>query len=351
MKKSVFLFSTLLALCPASLQAAHAQTPAPAAPPATPAPLPARADAFRAYSALSAASAEPSWLDQKISVDISDATVADAVQKVLDAANVKDATVTPEFTLPADVRVTVKANNIAARDALAAVARFGGALAYITTSSTINNDVKQDKTTVTLRKRTVIITPPVITTPRTPNLPGNSGDLRGRIQSEVERALATGQAYSYYLGGSSRLPNKTVSLDVKNKDVRDALKDVLKQASLDYALEDDVPENVKKSFTFENVPIATALDVICGSAQVGWRAEAVPLVEGQKAANRKYVVRIGKKYAGRRLGGAFEPLEGFAHDAAQFGLNAAQFGLDMAHSVAPAILESLVPAHSEPAKP
>ena len=88
----------------------------------------------------------------------------------------------------------------------------------------------------------------------------------------------------------STLPNKRVSLDKKNADVRECLKDILKQADLSFALADDLPSDAK-SFTFSNVPIATALDMICESIEVGWTAE--------RSGDGKPVVRVGKRYKSR----------------------------------------------------
>lgn len=88
--------------------------------------------------------------------------------------------------------------------------------------------------------------------------------------------------------------SKRVSLDKKNTDVRECFKELLKDAELSYALADDLPSE-PKSFTFSNVPLSTALDMICESIEVGWVTENGP--------DGKPLVRIGKRYKGRsRLG-------------------------------------------------
>ncbi|MDX1932676.1 MAG: hypothetical protein SFU56_08735 [Capsulimonadales bacterium] len=124
-----------------------------------------------------------------------------------------------------------------------------------------------------------------------------------RVAQDAIR-LSTGPTLRVLGLNSAGLPDTRVKLDVRNADIRDALKDVLKQAEVDYALEEDVPENVKRSFTFENVPLATALEVICRSAEIGWTVRTPsPRVAGTKAggAKTKPVILIGKKYANRLI--------------------------------------------------
>jgi hypothetical protein len=257
----------------------------------------------------------PSWLDSQIDIDINNASITDAVKKVLDAAKTGSDRVVVEFATPKDQKVTLKAKGVAARDALAAIARLAGANAYV--------GQEDGKAGVWLRRRAETVNGPVFFTG---NGAGMSVDVQRQVQDALRQAQrATTQAtrtpFVYNLIGSRSLPDRRVSLDARGTDVREALKTVLKQAKLDYALEDDVPEDAKKSFTFENVPIATALDVICQSAGVGWRVERTRNVvvvttgtEGAAAsgggkdkngkdAEDKIVVRIGKKYATHAQGG------------------------------------------------
>ena len=89
----------------------------------------------------------------------------------------------------------------------------------------------------------------------------------------------------------STLPNKKVSLDKVKTDPREALKEVLKQAGLSYAIGDDLPSD-PKSFTFSDVSITTALDMICESIGASWSTERGP--------DGKSVVRIGKAHSRSR---------------------------------------------------
>jgi hypothetical protein len=157
-------------------------------------------------------------------------------------------------------------------------------------------------------------------TPRTPQppstlvVPGFDSSMQLQLREAMRAAEdATRQAriYSLQAIGTARLGDARVKLDVRNASIRDSLKDILKQAGLDYALEDDVPDDVKRSFTFENVPIATALDVICRSVDIGWSVQrTVETVDPSsrstdKRSKSKTVVLIGKKYARRTT--AFTP--------------------------------------------
>lgn len=307
MNKSVFFtLSLALGLCPVSLRAAYAQQ---TAPPVTP-PAPATAttaapsaratakvtisglDGLQTYFSALASVPEPAWLEAKISLDVSNISIADALAKVLDAAKVVGSKIDNASAVSTDTKITLKVENVATRDAIAAIARLGGAGAFITTEN--------DKYTIILRKRTTTFTAPIVVTPGSTSI---TAETQQRI-AEATRDYANAArlransalGYSYNL-----LPSKQVSLDVRNKNVRDTLKTILNQADVDYVLEDDVPENVKKSFTFENVPLSTALDVICQSANVGWRSEHSDQSAGRKGSSR-YIVRIGKRYASRRFG-------------------------------------------------
>ena len=129
--------------------------------------------------------------------------------------------------------------------------------------------------------------------------------------------------------------------------MRDILKEMLNKVDVGIALEDDVPDT-KHSFTFENVPLAVALDVVCRSVDIGWRAE--------KQAE-KWVIRVGKKYARRRAflrpsgrANAFfgdagaTPFSGMAPaDWERFGIEMGQWGEGLAES----ILKEVTPGDAE----
>jgi hypothetical protein len=234
--------------------------------------------------------AMPAWMSKEVSLDIRALGVLDAVKKVLLAAGVDADKVEADFELPKDVQITLSLKGARANDALAGIARLGGAVAYVSETN--------GKTSVVLRKRQTAVAPNVYTLnadgyrSAIAALPGVPSP--GIVDNQVRRALTMAQntirevpAFVTVMSARS-LPDKRVSLDKRGADVRDALKDVLKQAGIDYALEEDVPEKLKRSFTFENVPIGTALDVICKSAEIGWRAER---------SGDKTIVRVGKKYA------------------------------------------------------
>jgi len=89
-------------------------------------------------------------------------------------------------------------------------------------------------------------------------------------------------------GGGIPLPSNRVKLDSHDALVRDSLKSILQQAKLEFALDEDISPTDKRSNTFENVTITTALNVICESAGLGWRAE--PLSNG-------ILIRVSKRYA------------------------------------------------------
>jgi hypothetical protein len=215
-----------------------------------------------------ASAAGPKWLEQTIDIEISRASVLEAIKAVLAAAKVNVEGVESELELPKDTRVTLIANRVKTRDALAAVARLGGALAYVSDTD--------GKVTVQLRKRTdagTLVVP-------LPPTPGQANAFSGFSPSGIVTNLL--------VGGTGSLPSPRVSIDRRNAEVRDCLRDILKQAGVDFALEDDVPDEARKSFTFDNVPLNLALSLICQSADLGWRAET---------SNGKTLVRIGKKYA------------------------------------------------------
>jgi hypothetical protein len=107
--------------------------------------------------------------------------------------------------------------------------------------------------------------------------------------SDLQRQQAGGFGGGGFGGqGGVPLPAVRVSIDRRDAPMRDVLGDVLRQAKLDLAVDDDVPADQKRSFTFENVTVGTALDAICQSAGLGWRAEQTP---------GGVLVRVGKRYA------------------------------------------------------
>jgi hypothetical protein len=95
------------------------------------------------------------------------------------------------------------------------------------------------------------------------------------------------QSGGRYMNASS-LPPTLVKIDVRDKPVREALRTVLEEAKLEFAIDEDVPADLKKTFAFEGISIGTALSVICQSAGIGWRNEQTP---------NGSLVRISKRYA------------------------------------------------------
>ena len=317
--------STLLIAVPCSVRAGLS------APQNTPAPLPpaqGRATGSGSRTVITAA-ASPKWLDSKIDLDFKDASIPDAIKKVMEAAKSDSDTVDSDVTFPSSLKVSLKANDVTARDVLAAVARLGGALAYITD--------KDGKATVWLRKRTPQNAPVIWTTSN-----GSGSSISVDVQRQVEDAIAmanrasrqaTGEILAY-TNTTRRLPDRRVSLDVKNSDVRDVLKTLMKQTGLDYVLEGDVPDNTKKSFTFENIPVGMALDVVCESAGIGWRAErttttttTTTTTSSSEKKDDKLVIRIGKKYAksSLRLNGSTSFIAPFAEALTAFDTPASSF--------------------------
>jgi hypothetical protein len=99
--------------------------------------------------------------------------------------------------------------------------------------------------------------------------------------------------HTFVLDGGLRVP---VKLDVKDASVRDILKMVSEQVQknaspeLSVAVDDTVAADLKRSFTFENVSVKTALDAICESAGLGWRAEILD-------NGKTILLRVSKQYA------------------------------------------------------
>jgi len=341
----------------------------------------------RAVTVTSAAP-EPDWFSKSIDIDFRGLSLVDAVKKILDAAKVKYDKIDVSFDAP-KTKFDLKAKDINARDALAAMARFGGAQAYVSQ--------EDGKTVIELRKRTnetaLLPTSPfgggfTLNAPGASAFSGFNGlpsriserykdlpekkldlDVREGSVADVLKIIAQQTGIAYELEGGlksdakltlsmndatlgsaldmiarllnagwksekkdgkvkvtfskkiarnqdmifttppstartlvpapampslgstlfrSALPDTRVSLDKKKTDPRELLRDVLKQANLAYAIGDDLPSE-PKSFTFENVPLTTALNMICESIGASWTTE--------RGTDGKPVVRIGK--AGR----------------------------------------------------
>lgn len=184
----------------------------------------------------------PAWLEKKIDLDIRNASVLDAVKGVLAAAGAGKANVDTEIEIPSEMRLTLAVKGVRARDALAAVARLGGAVAYVSQTD--------DLAAVQLRPRTENA-PMVI--PMTPN----------------PLILSDNPLANLFQGDRRALSGKSVSVDKRDAEVREILKDVLTRADVAFIF-DEIPENVKRSFVFENVPLPSALDLICQSADLAW---------------------------------------------------------------------------------
>lgn len=211
-------------------------------------------------------SSGPKWLESTIDIDINRATIVDGIRAVLAAAKVSVEGVESELELPRDTRVSLSATRVKVRDALAAIARLGGAIAYVAETD--------GRVTIQLRKRTDTGTFVV------PLPPGSSGfGLSG------SNTFPGGSNFTV----TTNLPAlaKRISIDRRDADLRDSLRDVLKQALVDFSLEADIPDDVRKSFTFDNVPLRDALNLMCQSGEIAWRIET---------SNGKPLVRIGKQF-------------------------------------------------------
>lgn len=198
----------------------------------------------------------PAWLEKKIDIDIRNASVKDAVKSVLAAAGVAKFDFATETDIPTEMRLTVAVKGVRARDALAAVSRLGGAVAYVSQSD--------KETVIQLRPRTENA-PIVIPMPNQP-----------RILPDIPTIFGNGRA---------ALANKKVSLDRRDTDLRDILKELLKKAEVDFVLEDGVPDDARRSFVFNDIPLSSALDLICQSADLAWSVNQT---------GKRQVVRIYK---------------------------------------------------------
>lgn len=254
------------------------------------------------------AAVKPTWMSNRVSVNVKSVTVAQATREVLDKAGVKNYTLflsgglaylvkdgqlfggqsEENFARPYANPVTLTAQSVTAEDALKRIASAAGVeFSFRTEDNQLT--VMASKTAAGFGT-VYSISPKSAIDPAIVAALTQAQKAAGNVQMFLSpNATDYRSAYSStFLRFGARLPDVRVKLDVRGGDVRDALQTVLKQANLDYALEDDVPDAPKRSFTFENVPIATALDVLCKSADIGWRAET---------HGGKTLVRVGKKYA------------------------------------------------------
>jgi predicted RNA-binding Zn-ribbon protein involved in translation (DUF1610 family) len=263
-------------------------------PPGTPAP---QARVSTIYFA-----ADDATLQTKVELDAKDMPVVEALKKVLDQAKAKYEI---DSDVPTDKKVTMTLKNVPLSAVLGILTREAGVGWHYSRKLKADKakelekndkptkfDAADFETTIRISKKGASNVFAL--------MPGGAVRVES-TQRAVEEAMARARSATalpeslfYQSYAPARMPDKLVKVDSRNANLRDVLKDVLKQAELDYALEDDVPEDVKRSFTFENIPISMALDVICRSAEIGWRAERTGA--GKEA---KTVVRIGKKYARR----------------------------------------------------
>jgi hypothetical protein len=335
-------------------------------------PRPPRAD--RSVTGLTAAmSSGPDWFSKTINLDIKNATLAEAIKKILEEADVKVTKIEDQLEPNKKNKLSLKLDGVNVRDALAAVSRLYAAQAFVLS--------EDGKTTIELKNRVAeavggggggLGTSIFVAgnAERYKDLPDRKidikvqegttldvvkaicekagldyeldADLKGESKVSMTmtgvsvgnaldnaagllqcgwKAEKKGSKVKIYFGkkypsqslfgnagrlvfptmpelpivsnlftrGAS-LPSKRVSLDKRSTDVRECLKEILQQADLSYALADDLPSD-PKSFTFSNVPLAMALDMICASIEVGWTTEG--------SADGKPIVKVGKRYKGR----------------------------------------------------
>lgn len=193
---------------------------------------------------------EPEWFKTTIDLNFKDKTLLDAIREVLHAAKVKDVGVTANFDIPKQ-KFYLTAKEVNVRDSLAALARFGGAQAFVVNQG--------GKVTIELRKRT--------------------NDLTSTLQlSNSVNNIATNPLVMFSGGpsvGSELLPTKTVKIAVENVTARELAKLVCNQAGIDFEIEKDVAADsrVTMRVNVDSLPLASALDLVASSMQCGWKAE------------------------------------------------------------------------------
>ena len=342
-----------LLLTPVTVKAQDAAPPAPLAPEVTPVPpappAPAISNIFVGDSSFVSVASQPDSLKAKVAIDANNASFKDVIRQIADQVKIP-----VEFAddVPADLKVTMTLKNVAASDALRLLTREAGvSWGY---SKTSKDGKKTEAIRISKKRQSVVAYSgrpetvfrfPSADTPEGAMKAAQDAMKNKQYEEVIRGALAASRealrassaasrdAFSAYSTASSRtpyfgafsaaaLPDKRVKLDSRNARLRDVLKDVLKQADLSYALDNDVPEDVKRSFTFENVPISMALDLITRSVDIGWRAE--------KQKDGKVLVVIGKKYArGNGVSRAslipndVAPIVASAFDEAMEGINQA----------------------------
>jgi predicted RNA-binding Zn-ribbon protein involved in translation (DUF1610 family) len=300
---------------PAGLQAgeperssrAQQASPAPAqapTPPATVRVAPATRVVSPRAQVTSIYFADDALLQTKVELDARDMPVVDALKSVLDQAKIKYEI---DADVPTDKKVTMTLKNVPLSAVLTILTREAGVGWHYSKKLKAEKAKEAEKADKPMKFEDADFETSIRISKKgtnyyalMPNGPIRFESPQALVDMTMQRAkMATELANVYALQAytPARMPDKLVKVDARNQNLRDVLKDVLKQADLDYALEDDVPEDVKRSFTFENVPIAMALDVICRSAEIGWRAE-----RAGTGRDAKVVVRIGKKYATRLRG-------------------------------------------------
>ena len=244
----------------------------------------------------------PAWLEKVIDLNIKNERPADAIKRIVKQAGKTVENVELDEGL-ADVRLSLSVRGVKVGDALAAVGRIGGAVASVAD--------RDDRVTVYLKKRNERVAM-LSEMPAMGSLfvgGDNAAAFPKETRIEIERALAdagrtiervkpqmTGIArtmppFASFTTMFAKLPDKRVSIDLKKVEIREALKKILGDAGVAYALDDDLPTDASRSFTFENVPLGTALELICASAGIGWRAEKTDDKGG-------VLVKVGKKYLG-----------------------------------------------------
>ena len=256
---------------------------------ARPAPAPA-----------AALSQTDAWLDKKVDIEVKDASPADLLKTVLEKIGLGDTKI-PEGVAKREGKYSLSMNGVRAGDALQTACQIAGVRSIVR--------IRDGKPSLTLtpggRDNSFFI--PWTGQAAAPDRRQLEALVRGtmpRPQVAMPAVRASNLAGRYAIAvAGPKLPDKRVSLDVRKHNLRDLLKDVLKQADVDFILEDGVPDDVKKSFTFEDVPLSAALDAICRSADLGWWTET---------KDKKLVVHIGKSIGLFRSRGVSEMDPAFA---------------------------------------
>lgn len=248
------------------------------------------------------ATAKPAWMSNRITLNVNNASLPQVLYALLDKAGVKTYALVLKDGLndrmyaiadgkvagatdaslaqPFGSTITVDYKNVTAELGLKKIAEMAGVHFSFETA--------HNGLTVYVTKTAAGYGTVYTISPKPPIDPAIADALTQAAKTVRDVQMFYAAPNALRLTSGATLPDTRVKLDVRGSDVRDILQTILKQAHLDYALEDDVPDTPKRSFTFENVPVGTALDVICQSADIGWRVET---------HGGKTLVRVGKKYA------------------------------------------------------